>query len=247
MPRNPNWTRDELILALDLYSKANYSNLRDNDPRVIELSEFLNKLPVHALEVRDSKFRNANGVGKKLGNFAAIDPDYPGRGLEARSHLDDEVWAEFWHDKKRLASTAQQIRDHYGQFSTPRTREEQTETWDSEEEFGEGKIITRAHKQRERNPKLVRAKKNQVLKQTGKLACEVCGFDFADTYGDLGKNFAESHHIVPVSQLKPEEKTRLTDLAIVCANCHRMLHRSKRQITMEELRRILTERRTPLV
>ena len=48
------------------------------------------------------------------------------------------------------------------------------------------------------------------------LECEVCGFDFEVTYGELGKNFAECHHKVPVAKLTPKSKTKLSDLAIVC-------------------------------
>jgi len=236
MPRNPNWTRDEIILALNLYAQVKYSSVGENDSRVAALSKELNRLPIHALSVRDKKFRNPNGIGKKLGNFAAIDPSYSGKGLAARSHLDDEVWNEFWHDKKRLRETAQRIREHYRQFPVPHTRQEQTDHWDDEEEFAEGRILTRVHKQRERNPSLIRKKKEQVLAKTGRLACEVCGFDFKATYGELGKDFAECHHNVPVAKLTPKSKTKLTDLSLVCANCHRMLHRRHRQITINQLK-----------
>jgi 5-methylcytosine-specific restriction endonuclease McrA len=55
--------------------------------------------------------------------------------------------------------------------------------------------------------------------------CQVCAHRFEDAYGSIGCEFAEAHHIVPLSQLRESVKTRLEDLATVCANCHRMLHR----------------------
>jgi 5-methylcytosine-specific restriction endonuclease McrA len=55
--------------------------------------------------------------------------------------------------------------------------------------------------------------------------CQVCGMRFEEVYGELGRGFAEAHHIVPLSRLKGEVKTRIEDLRTVCANCHRMLHR----------------------
>jgi 5-methylcytosine-specific restriction endonuclease McrA len=54
--------------------------------------------------------------------------------------------------------------------------------------------------------------------------CRVCGHLFEKVYGQLGVGFAEAHHLVPLSQLRDNVKTRLSDLVTVCANCHRMLH-----------------------
>jgi len=114
---------------------------------------------------------------------------------------------------------------------------------EDEEEFPEGKEFTRLHKRKERNPTVVRKKKRKVLGETGKLECEVCGFDFEYFYGQLGYGFSECHHTIPVSKLTDGYKTKLSDLAIVCANCHRMLHKSRPQsqsiITISELRTIL--------
>jgi predicted HNH restriction endonuclease len=55
--------------------------------------------------------------------------------------------------------------------------------------------------------------------------CQACGFRFEETYGDLGRDFAEAHHLVALASLRPAVKTRLEDLITVCANCHRILHR----------------------
>jgi 5-methylcytosine-specific restriction protein A len=56
-------------------------------------------------------------------------------------------------------------------------------------------------------------------------------------YGDLGAGFAECHHKLPLAA--GERRTLLSDLAIVCANCHRMLHRRSPWLTVEELQEIL--------
>jgi 5-methylcytosine-specific restriction enzyme A len=104
-----------------------------------------------------------------------------------------------------------------------------------DEVFPEGKELTELHKRKERNPRAVRKKKRKVLKEYGKLECEVCGFDFVKFYGQLGYGFAERHHTVLVSKLSEEHNTKLSDLAIVCANCHRMLHRARPLISISEL------------
>jgi 5-methylcytosine-specific restriction enzyme A len=61
----------------------------------------------------------------------------------------------------------------------------------------------------------------------GKLICEVdnCGFDFARQYGPLGEGYAQVHHLLPLSKSpKAGRPIRLKDLAVVCANCHIMIH-----------------------
>ncbi len=78
-----------------------------------------------------------------------------------------------------------------------------------------------------------------MLKTIGFLACEVCDFNFEDKYKSLGRGFAECHHRKPLSELTQENKIQLKDLAIVCANCHRMLHRTRPLKTVEELKKMI--------
>ena len=111
-------------------------------------------------------------------------------------------------------------------------------------EFPEGREAEITHFRRERSPELVRAAKAQFLKTNGRLFCQVCDFDFKDKYGAVGEGFIEAHHTIPVKDLPPNGKTKVSDIALVCANCHRMLHRSKRWLGMNELRVILDERST---
>lgn len=96
--------------------------------------------------------------------------------------------------------------------------------------------------ERERDNKIVRLKKEKVLRETGRLACECCGFDFCTSYGELASGFAECHHRRPVSRLRKGEKTTIPQLAIVCANCHRVLHRNA-GLTVETLAAYLVTHR----
>lgn len=112
----------------------------------------------------------------------------------------------------------------------------------SELDVVEGRMLLRVHKLKERKPQIVRRKKRAVLAATGRLVCEACGFDFAAKYGQLGEGFAECHHRVPLAALDGEAPTRLADLAIVCANCHRMLHRGWPMPSVEELRQLIASR-----
>ena len=61
-------------------------------------------------------------------------------------------------------------------------------------------------------------------------------FDFQIVYGDLGKGFIEAHHRTPLSELKGEKTTKLDDLALVCSNCHRMLHKAINSMSIADLR-----------
>lgn len=98
---------------------------------------------------------------------------------------------------------------------------------------GERRLIS--HLQRERNRAVVEAKKAAVLSSTGCLSCEVCDFDFGAIYGYLGEGFCEVHHLSPLSASDESVTTTLADLAILCSNCHRIIHRSNPMLSVAEL------------
>lgn len=110
------------------------------------------------------------------------------------------------------------------------------------EAYAEGRVLLRLHRRKERNRQAVRRKKASAAGAGGKLLCEVCSFDFSEVYGRLGERFAECHHRTPLAELEGEHHVRLSDLAIVCANCHRMLHR-RPGLTIKALQRIVQSRR----
>jgi len=76
-----------------------------------------------------------------------------------------------------------------------------------------------SHLQRERSRFLA-----NECKIRDNYKCQVCGLRFEDAYGRLGIEFAEAHHLVPLSRLREQVRTSIEDLTTVCANCHRMLH-----------------------
>jgi len=110
---------------------------------------------------------------------------------------------------------------------------------ESEEEFPEGTEVYKQHRTKERNRQLVKRAKEKRLEERGDLECDVCGFNFFDSYGDLGEGYIECHHTKPVSELQPDEKTKLKDIALVCANCHRMLHRKRPWLSILQLRSLI--------
>lgn len=100
----------------------------------------------------------------------------------------------------------------------------------------EGRKKFVAHLRRERKPKIVNAKKKKVLKETGRLKCEVCSFDFREKYGKLGEEFSEVHHKIPLLTVEAEVETTLDDLAILCSNCHRMIHKTEPMESITQFR-----------
>ena len=74
----------------------------------------------------------------------------------------------------------------------------------------------------------------------GILACEACDFDYAKYYPLRGEGFIEAHHLKPLHTLVAGAKTRLEDLALLCANCHRMVHARQPWLTLEQLKGIIS-------
>lgn len=238
--RNPKWHRDEIILALDLYFRLESGKIHAGNPQVIELSKVINQLPIYDIKPDELKFRNPNGVSLKLSNFLAIDDSHDGKGMSSYSKLDAEIFNEFKEDKVCLSQIAKTIKIT---VNNPTLKIALSHIENDEEDDGvkEGQVLYKLHKLRERNKKIVSKKKAESLKKLGKLECEICGFDFHVKYGELGYGFIECHHKVPLHALDSITETKLDDLALVCSNCHRMLHR-KRLIDALEISHILNRR-----
>jgi hypothetical protein len=124
--KDPVWTRDEDILALELFVQAGSLNggplTGKADHRAVELSRQLQSLPVYPRSRRGPKFRNPPGVALKLANFRAVERvvkranGIPGAeslpvGMPSFSAVDREVFEEFFdRDFLGLTEAAQAIR-----------------------------------------------------------------------------------------------------------------------------------------
>ena len=70
--------------------------------------------------------------------------------------------------------------------------------------------------------------------------CQICGFNFQQVYGEIGKNYIHVHHLVPVSQMGENYHVKpLSEMIPVCPNCHAMLHRKNPPFSPEELKEII--------
>ncbi|WP_055691235.1 HNH endonuclease [Streptomyces prasinus] len=235
--RNPDWTRDEIILACDLAMANGWKRLEFNDPRVIELSALLQTMPIHPEEVRTELFRNPNGVARKTADITSRHPDYRGKPTNGNA-LDVEVMNDFLTRPTEMVEVARRIRDGLtaGEFQELIPEAEEEDDYSAPE----GRLLIRRHKSRERDKGLRKRKIDAVLRQGRRLACEACGFDFEATYGPRGAGYIECHHVVPLHEAG-EGRTKLGDLALICANCHRMIHRHAPWPTPDELRNLIEE------
>lgn len=224
--RNPKWHRDEIILALDLYFEKDRGFIGNTNPKIIDLSKTLNKLPIHKNIPELINFRSPSGVSLKLSNFLAIDPDYSGKGMSSASKLDKIIFEEYHNNQQKLKLIANKIKSLVDdiEINNEIYKIEDDEISESES-VKEGKVLYKYHKYRERNTKIVRRKKELSLKKYGTLKCEICEFDFFEKYGEIGKGFIECHHILPLYQSSNTLETKLEDLCLLCSNCHRMVHK----------------------
>lgn len=72
--------------------------------------------------------------------------------------------------------------------------------------------------------------------------CHVCGFQFSDKYGRWGDGYIEVHHLNPFGEGDGERETDpKEDLRPVCANCHRMLHKTKPALSISQLQQIISD------
>ena len=78
------WTRDELLLAINLYCKLPFGRLHSRNPEIVKLAELLHRTP--------------SSVSLKLVNFASLDPSLDRAGMANASQLDRQVWNEFYAD-----------------------------------------------------------------------------------------------------------------------------------------------------
>jgi len=156
------WTRDELILALDLYFDVETKDIRAGNPKVIALSVLLGRLNPAAGDDK-ALARNPNGVKMKLHNFSRFDRGVVGSGLTHGSRLEESVWKEFANRRTALKAEANRIRTS---ASASRAADK-------------NRFISFA---RGISPAL-----RALVMESGDLSCEKCGAEPGDTIIELKK------------------------------------------------------------
>jgi hypothetical protein len=104
-------------------------------------------------------------------------------------------------------------------------------------QYQEGEQIRRERVFFARHPKL----RQDAIKHYG-ARCTACDFDFEEMYGPVGKGFIEIHHLEPISTRGRAWSTSIEDVRPLCANCHRMAHRCRPPIPIDDLRALIRPR-----
>jgi hypothetical protein len=103
MPRREGWSREQLIVALKLYSEIPFGKMHARNPEIIRYAKLIKRTP--------------SALAMKLTNFASLDPEIrsSGRsGLSGASQLDREIWAEMTSDWPRLAKEIAKVQSDLG-------------------------------------------------------------------------------------------------------------------------------------
>ncbi|WP_454675520.1 MrcB family domain-containing protein [Achromobacter pestifer] len=184
-----------------------------------------------ALKAKAANFRALLGSAGKRFPLSAIDlaPSAPSNDTafyEAANILAKYYPADALPSEESLVDDLKAILSLYGQLYEAETAGGvgvELDADDSGEPLYEDLTRIRLHKRLERSKRLTK----QVKAKKG-CVCEVCEIDFQKIYGEIGRGYIEAHHLRPLATLKgqkvpmdPED-----DFAVLCANCHRMIHRS---------------------
>lgn len=145
------------------------------------------------------------------------------------SHLPDEDQLEF--DLQAIASLYLTLtkRGSLGTFEDEAEEGDETVPKTIEE-----KRQYRLHRKIERSTAA-----SKEAKRIHGYVCQACGFDFEEAYGELGNGYIEAHHLIPLATIPEGQSVPMDpekDFAVLCANCHRMVHRTKPPKKIEELR-----------
>lgn len=238
--RNPKWEMTELILAFDLYLNHDPGTKRGSVAEQLALSESLRELNVYGLNPLPDNYRNDSSVKSKLDNFVSIDKEDAALGRPHGAQGDQYVWDRFHSDPVGLHQTALAIRD-----VARRTESFALNVWRQDDDaasYPDGIFMYLLHRHFE-SPQYIKGVGLGRAGISDRKQCAVCGLNGSMTFGELGREVFEYHLMSPISELCNGESVSKRDYVCVCANCHKILHRTTGEMTFEELvNKVRTER-----
>lgn len=204
-----SWTRDEIILGLDVLYSCDGRRINPTNPALVELSELLNRLPIIPTNRRYPAFRNPVGVSSMLRNFwNEVYVASSGFYVGSQFHVVDD---EFRNDHTRLHRIAEAIRRNASALN-------QIPFGDPAEEdgFPEGAILAHLHHIIEEQL----SRRYPVHSE-----CEICGIRPGNIYVNLpGASLLALHLLVPPEDILFETCYTEKNTLSVCPNCRRVLH-----------------------
>ncbi len=175
--KNAIWTRDEMILVLNLYLKMPFGKMHKGNQDVIRMAQMIGRTP--------------DAVAFRLANYASYDPQLKQRGVSGMSHGGKNVgkcWEEFFNDREKLLFESERILAKYENTSVEKKYEEELKEI-SEDITGETRIMQ------------IKTRVNQFVFRQIVLAnyeckCAITGIDIPE--------LLVASHIVPWAENKKE-------------------------------------------
>ena len=237
--KNPDWKREELILALDLYFRLDYGQMHGRNIDIIQLSKELRQLDLHTNIPDPKAFRSINSVSLKLANFKKLDQNFSGKGMRDGAKQDREIWNEFHCHRDTLNKEAGLIRQLY---LKPQSKQEK-QNITAETKMGyKSDFLFQFHKNRETDPVIIKVKKEMVLANAKTLKCEVCRFDATAFYGELGNDLMEIHYNKEQKTDPGLESSEMDEFITVCSNCHKVLDKHHGLLNADDLKKIIKKK-----
>lgn len=228
MPRL-DWTWDEIMIVARHVEDNNGRELRAGTDLNKRAQDLLNRATIHPTHLREQPIRSEGSVSHKSGDLLSVHPEHPG-GAKKGGRTTAQV-VTYWHENPRDARAEEIALEEMIERGEPMQTPEDGDAVTAIE----GTALIVRHRRRERNPALRTAK----IKSAATLDCEVCEFNFGRAYGERGTGYVEVHHTLPL-HISGTVETKLDDLALLCSNCHRMIHRSP-WVTPSQLRAHLAD------
>lgn len=215
--------------------KGFYLSLNQGVTEVIE--NYKGKDKVGVLKARAENFRKKINVKEDF-SVKDIDLKINKKSLKAKYYEYGNIYAKHY-DSNNLPSTETLIRDLlyvlelYQQLI--------------KNDIEEPEISTTTLYETKKFRYHLRVERNQTISESVKkikgYTCEACNFEFYNKYGAIGKDFIEAHHLTPISSLEIGETKldAIKDFAVLCSNCHRMIHKLPDSSNIELLKEIIKD------
>lgn len=217
---NAGFTRDEVILALDVLFFSGEKHLNANAESIIDLCALLQKLPIYPPEDRNRIFRNERGVSNQIADFKRSCITGVRNPNVGRIFFD--VAFEFENRKAELHEIAESIRRNLPFFQSSFGSKNE------EDGFPEGILLSLLHR-------LIEKRDGQ--KATIKR-CSICQLEPEILYKPCG-TLLQQHLTVPPVLMDGRVKYAAKDFITVCPNCHAALHRYRPWLNAENCEELL--------